>query len=424
VRLPALGVLRTLALATCLVLLPHAASGQAPRAFSIFLDCSDFYCDPDFYRTDIAFVDHVRDRTAADVHILVTHASTGGGGNTFALAFYGQRRFAGVSDTLAVTTPQGATEDERRQAISRTVKLGLARYLARTRDATRATLSLEAATDTAKATAVNDPWDAWVFRIGMNLNASRERDYKSDYVYGSLNGSRVTEQWKSNWRVYENYNGQQFTGGGDTTVSVRRDYAGAVQQVRSLGSHWAAGVRGSAGSSTFFNQHLFINAGPALEYNVYPYKESTRHVLSFLYSVGVRHFRYEDTTIYYRTRETLPYQSLVMNLAQKQKWGSLSLEVSGSHYLNDLGKSRLTFYPEADVRLIKGLSLNLFGNYTVMHDQIYLPKGTLTREEVLLRNAQAATSYSAFLYLGISYTFGSVFNNVVNPRFSSPSSEF
>jgi hypothetical protein len=104
--------------------------------------------------------------------------------------------------------------------------------------------------------------------------------------------------------------------------------------------------------------------------------------------------------------------------------GSLSLEVNGTRYLNDLGESRRIFYPEADVRLIKGLSLNLFGNYTVLHDQLYLPKGSLTREEVLLRQSQAATSYTAFLYLGISYTFGSVLNNVVNPRFTSATSEF
>lgn len=409
-----------------LALLPCRASAQAARAFSIFLDCSGFYCEPDFYRTDIAFVDHVRDRTAADVHILITRETTGGGGSALMLAFYGQQRFAGISDTLSLTTPQGATEDEQRQAISRTVKLGLARYLARTRDASRATLTMAAAAtaDSAKAGPTRDPWNAWVFRIGANVNASRENEYASNYVYGSLNASRVTERWKTNLRVNENYSDQWFVIDGDRITSVRRDFGGAAQQVLGITDHWSAGVRGSAGSSTYLNQHLFASVGPAVEYNVYPYKESTRHLLSFQYSVGVKHFRYDDTTVYFKTFETLPYESLVMNLAQKQKWGSLSLEVSGSHYLNDMGKSRLTFYPEADVRLIKGLSLNLFGNYTVLHDQLYLPKGSLTREEVLLRQGQVATTYTSFLYLGISYTFGSVLNNVVNPRFSSPSSEF
>jgi hypothetical protein len=408
-----------------LLLAPYRATAQRARSFSIFLDCSGFYCEPDFYRTDITFVDHVRERTAADVHVLITRETTGGGGNSFVLAFYGQRRFTGISDTLTVTTKQGATEDEQRQVLSRMVKLGLTRYLARTDDGRRTTIALDDAPAGDSVTAPKrDPWNAWVFRIGANVNASRERDYASDYVYGSVSAARVTEQWKTNVRLNENYNGQSFNVDGDRITSVRRDFGGALQQVRSLSPHWSAGVRASAGSSTYLNQHLYVSAGPALEYDVYPYKESTRHVLSFLYSAGVKHFNYEDTTVYFRKKETLPYESLVMNYAQKQKWGSLSLEISGSHYLNDLSKSQLTFYPEADVRLIKGLSLNLFGNYTVLHDQLYLPKGNLTREEVLLRQGQAATTYTAFLYLGISYTFGSVLNNIVNPRFSSPSSTF
>ncbi len=116
----------------------EAGAQTASRAFSLFLDCSDFYCDPDYYRTEIAFVDHVRERSAADVHVLITRQRTGGDGRLFTLAFYGQRRFAGLADTLTVSTKQGATEDEQRQAISRVVKLGLARYLARTADGDRA----------------------------------------------------------------------------------------------------------------------------------------------------------------------------------------------------------------------------------------------------------------------------------------------
>ncbi len=401
-------------------------AGQGGRAFALFLDCSGFYCEPDFYRTDITFVDHVRDRSAADVHVLITRETTGGGGGAFRLAFYGQRRFAGVNDTLSLITPQGATEDEQRQAISRTVKLGLARYVARTAEAPRATLTL-AAPDTTHGTPAatpRDPWNAWVFRLGANVNASRERDFSNNYVYGSVNASRVTEQWKTNLRVNENYNDQAFDIDGEKVTSVRRDYGGAFQQVRSLGQHWSAGLRTSAASSTFLNERLLASISPVVEYNVFPYRESTRRALTLQYAVGGRQYRYIDTTVYFKTRETRPFQSLNVALAQKQKWGSVQFEVNGYHLLDDLSKSRLTFYSEADVRLIKGLSLNLFGNYTVMHDQIYLAKGNLSLQEVLLRQSQLATTYRAFLFAGISYTFGSVLNNVVNPRFSSAMNEF
>lgn len=134
------------------------AQAQQARAFSIFLDCSDFYCDQDFYRTELAFVNHVRERTAADVHVLVTQQGTGGGGRQYSLAFYGQLRFAGISDTLTSSTPQGATEDEQRQVIARTVRMGLVRYLARTPDGPRVAISLDSAKTGAAVTAApRDP---------------------------------------------------------------------------------------------------------------------------------------------------------------------------------------------------------------------------------------------------------------------------
>jgi hypothetical protein len=37
----------------------------------------------------------------------------------------------------------------------------------------------------------------------------------------------------------------------------------------------------------------------------------------------------------------------------------------------------------------------------------------------LLRRKQLETSYNYYAYVGISYSFGSIFNNAVNPRFGS-----
>lgn len=406
-------------------LLPgRTVRAQAARAFSVYIDCSGFYCEPDFYRTDITFVDHVREPSAADVHVLITLQPTGGGGRVYTLAFYGQHAFEKLSDTLTVETPQGATEDEKRQALSRTIKLGLARYVARTPAAARASLSITAPTDTVAARPVRDPWDSWVFRIGANVNLSRERDFSSDFVFGSVSAARVTERWKTNIRVNENYNGQTFQTNLGPVTSVKRDYGGALQQVRSLGRRWAAGLTASAGSSTFLNEHLVASVAPAIEYNVFPYSESTRHALVFQYSAGARYLLYNDTTIYFKTSEKRPFEALSVGLTEKQKWGSLEFNVNGDHFLDDINKSRLTYYAEADVRLFRGLSLNLFGNYSVLHDQIYLSKAGMSDQEVLLRQRQLATSYRAFLFGGLNYTFGSVRNNVVNPRFSSAMSNF
>jgi hypothetical protein len=43
----------------------------------------------------------------------------------------------------------------------------------------------------------------------------------------------------------------------------------------------------------------------------------------------------------------------------------------------------------------------------------------LSGTEVLLRLRELATEYSFDFGVGLSYTFGSIYNNVVNPRFGN-----
>jgi hypothetical protein len=57
------------------------------------------------------------------------------------------------------------------------------------------------------------------------------------------------------------------------------------------------------------------------------------------------------------------------------------------------------------------------GRYTTTHDQIALRKGDVSIEELLLRRTELASEYSFNLSVGLSFTFGSVYSNVVNPRF-------
>ncbi|MGH7464512.1 MAG: hypothetical protein ACREK1_04995, partial [Longimicrobiales bacterium] len=69
----------------------------------VFVDCSNFYCDMDFLRTEIGWVDYMRDRADAQVHILGTSESTGGGGRRYTLEFIGARSFDRHTDTLTYT---------------------------------------------------------------------------------------------------------------------------------------------------------------------------------------------------------------------------------------------------------------------------------------------------------------------------------
>jgi hypothetical protein len=70
-----------------------------------------------------------------------------------------------------------------------------------------------------------------------------------------------------------------------------------------------------------------------------------------------------------------------------------------------------------NIRLVRGLEFNINGGVERIKDQIYLARGGASDEEVLLRRRDLGTDWRYRLGLSLSYTFGSIYNNVVNPRF-------
>ena len=94
-----------------------------------------------------------------------------------------------------------------------------------------------------------------------------------------------------------------------------------------------------------------------------------------------------------------------------------SVRSRGSQFLSDLSKNQISLFGITRVRLFRGLSFNFFGSVSRVRDQLFLPKGAASDEEILLRRRQLETSYTYRLSGGFTYRFGSIFNNVVNPRF-------
>jgi hypothetical protein len=412
-------VLAMAVLALGAMISPARAQSEA-RAFNVFLDCSGFYCDTEFFRTEIVSVNWVRERTEADVHILTTTQPTGGGGAQYTMAFFGQRRFTGIGDTLTYVAPQSNTGDETRRALARTLQLGLVRYLARTGAAERLAVSYTARKGgDSTASPTRDPWNAWVFNVGGNGNMFREESYKNLYLSGRVSANRITEEWKTALSASQNYSESQFSFGAEQSLFIRRGYYGDLLQVKSLGAHWSAGLRATFNSSTYLNQRIAVRVTPAVEYDLFPYAEATRRQLRFQYGVGMSAFSYYDTTRFDRLRETLPVQTFTTAFSQRQTWGSVHAGVEAVSYLSDLARRRIEYSLGANVRIVKGLSVNFNGNYESIHDQFYVPKEGISRDNVLLRQSQQRTRFSQFFFVGLTYSFGSVLNNVVNPRFGS-----
>jgi hypothetical protein len=403
----------------------QADTASPPARLRIFLDCN--FCDFDFMRTEIGFVDYVRDRQDAQVHILVTNQSTGGGGTEFTLHFIGQQKLTGVSDTLKYVSPTSASPDDLRHGLAQLLRVGLVRYYAHLGEAGPFNVTYTAPTSAGKdaKAAAKDRWNLWVYRISANGYGSGEQSDNFVSLNGSLSANRTTEMWKAVVGANANYGQSRFIlSDGSKFNSYSHSYGFNDLLVKSLSSHWSAGQRASWTSSTFLNQSHSIRFAPAIEYNIFPYSQSTRRQLTLQYSAGLNHFRYQDTTIFDKLSEVRADQTLTASIDLKQPWGSVSSSLEGAAYIDDFTKRHLIFFNSLDLHLFKGFSFFSFGQLALLRDQLYLPRGDLSDQDRLLRQRQLATSYTYFVNLGLSYSFGSIFNNIVNPRFGGSSGGF
>jgi hypothetical protein len=74
---------------------------------------------------------------------------------------------------------------------------------------------------------------------------------------------------------------------------------------------------------------------------------------------------------------------------------------------------------DASIRVTTGLSIDLGGSASLVRDQLNIAARDATPEEILLELRELGTDYRYDFRVGLSYTFGSIFNSVVNPRFGS-----
>jgi hypothetical protein len=93
--------------------------------------------------------------------------------------------------------------------------------------------------------------------------------------------------------------------------------------------------------------------------------------------------------------------------------------VGYSNYLHDWSKNNLSASVALELRIAKGLSITLYGSASAIHDQLGLVKEDIPLDQILLQRKQLATQFQYFTSFGFTYTFGSIYNNVVNPRFGN-----
>lgn len=379
-------------------------------ALNVFMEASDYI------RKEIPFVNYVRDIKDAGVYIISTTQRTGSGGLEFSYFLVGQNENSGMRDTLTFVTSPDETQDEIRIKQVSSLKMGLMRYVAKTPLSKYMNINF---TEPLSETVSTDKWNSWVYKASIYGYLNGQQSYKSTYMNGNLSASHVTKDWKINLSARYNYSIDQYDTDDGLIKSESNSKSLNSLIVKSLSEHWSYGGLAYMSSSIYSNLDLAVKIMPGIEYDLFPYSESTRRQLRLLYTAGYSYANYTDSTIYNKTKEGHLQHTFSIAYQVVQKWGSIDVSFDYSNYLHDWSKNNLSLYGFMDLRIAKGLSVNFGGNISLIHDQLGLVKGGATTQEVLLRVKELKTQFQYFTSFGFTYTFGSIYNNVVNPRFGN-----
>jgi hypothetical protein len=395
-------------------------SAQTPK---VFFDCQSYGCDFDYIRTEIKWVDFVRDRTDANIHILVTSKDISGGGQKIYLNFIGQKNFQKISDTLSFLNDGNNTRDDKRKLMVQYIKIGLSRYISKTELVKNLDIIYnKGETDKGNtkdsAQIKNDPWNLWVYNLGVRGNFNGSEVYTSSSFGGNFSANRTTEKLKTNFETYYNTRNSKSTFGAEIIKVKSKNLDAHFGEVFSINKKWSWGFDMNYIKSLFSNIKNRYAFSPKVEYNIFPYSMSNSKSITFAYNLGPEYNVYYDTTIFFKTKELLFKQTLTAVSSFTQPWGTINAGIFYSTYFHDFTKNNLSIISAVNIRLFKGLSLNVFGNYSLTHDQISLPKGTATRDDIITQRRLIFSGYNYYTSVGLQYRFGSKYNNVVNPRFS------
>ena len=406
----------------------HASSQDADnkissgrdQALKIYLDCA--YCDLEYFKSNFLSVNYITERKDADVYILVTAISTGGGGLEYSMQLKGLGRFKSCSDTVVFNLPPDATEELTRSTILENAQLGLVPFLMKTPAKQRLSLFIDEEDIAFDGTDINDPWRNWVFEVsGLGMIANQ----KTSKFYGLTGGlfiKKVTPEIKlesDNELIYNENRMSLYEGDSViySTVTSHKMFLSRNLFVKSLGEHCGLGGLASFVRDDNLNLDMKFVVGPAVEFNLYRYADASQKEFRFLYGVTYEHINYMDSTIFNKMIDNLFTHELHIKFMQIMDWGEIIINAWGTGYINDWTQYALGARASANIYIVKGFSFHIHGDFSYIQNQAGLRKGAVSPEEFLLGQREMETDYTYGMSIGFSYRFGSIFNNAVNPRF-------
>jgi hypothetical protein len=415
-----------------IIQLTSTAQDKKKEDVRVFLDCNA-WCPMQYVKTEITFVNFVPDQYLANVFVQVTSQSTGADGEEVKMFISGRENFKGKADTLRFFRNSVDTDEEYRIKFTNYLKLALVPFVSKTALAEKIVITVpqgdkEKSLNSTENT--KDKWNFWVFNSRLSGNYSKDDFSKSTRYSASFSGSRTTEKLKLDAGVFFQKNTRQIKINNDVFDYPNDSYSMNVNGVVSINPHLSYGGGAAYTHSTFSNNDNSFTIKPAIEYSVFPYKEAVKKAITVYYEVGPVYNKYIDSSYYDKVSDNLVQQSLTANANFVQKWGNINIYAGWESFLNQfnlkgnkisgLKINNVSVGGYLEFRIFKGLSVyvNASADFT---KGIYpnIRKADFSTDDILSNVRQYPTTNNFYSGMGINYRFGSIYNNVVNPRFNN-----
>jgi hypothetical protein len=393
----------------------EVAGAKSPN-INFFLECED--CDFNFVRQNLKSISFVRNPDLADVHILSTESSTGSGGKKYFLQFIGANQFAGKQAEYTYLSERSETNDQIRKGLLQLIKTGILHYYSMAGQELNVEINFTDDATNSDSLSNYDPWSKWIFRFDVSGNLEKEETQQQ--VGYNLGGriEKITTDWKTQFDIDIKNDVETFIDDEKEIKNEQRRIKAYGLFIKSLSPHWSAGAFTDTYTDTYLNLKNHLGARMGIEYNIFPWKLSDRKIFALRYASGFEHRQYFKETIYDKMKETLWFESAEIELEIIQPWGEIQTSIEGKHYFYDFSKNSINFESDISMRFTRALSVFIEFQAEVIHDQLYLIKGEgESLEDLLLKRRKLATTYQFSGEVGFRFTFGSIYNNVVNERF-------
>lgn len=374
-----------------------------------YIDCR---CDETYLKQETSFLEYVRDQDLADIEIFIRDERNPTGSRSFEIKIDGNNEYEEISSSSIAVGYANDTSSTLRDKLLNKLKLALVPFL----DLANYNLNINVDPSFKDLTVFDDKWKNWVFELSGSYNNDKEESRQTNRYEIEFEIDKLTEDWRIGAEIRRNESNRKFFSNDNTYKSNRKTTSLNGRVVRSITDHFSAGLFFGVFQNTYENIDLNRYIAPAIEYSFYPYKDVLSKEITLAYRIGTGKRNYIEKTIYGYEKQKLSSQTLSLNIRFRQKWGNISSYLNATQFLNDGTKKRFSLRSNLDIRIYEGLAVRFSGNINLIREQYSLAAGNTSIEDLLLQQREIATDYRTNFSIGLSYTFGSIYNSIINTR--------